>query len=194
MGILTELYRRAGVATPRSERGAIRDEGAEPEGLALHPDELVNLHASMHIIAKDAMNVLCKHYPGWRWGVQPYNRGQVINILNLSMQPRPAGEAFGYTIRMDDLRDDPNLRAVRKAGAELLRAFGYEGSAFNADRFAALPRDQLGNVLIRPDCLPKGRKRTQAEIELAVAEGRAEFVTDATGSDGSSGVILQIKG
>lgn len=193
MGILAELYRRAGISTPRSERGPIRDEGAEPEGVALHPDELVGLHASMHIIAKDCMNLLCKHYPGWRWGVQPDQRGQIINILNLTMQPRPI-ETFGYTIRMDDIKDDPNLREVVKAGRLMLHAFGYEGDRFDADRFAALPRDMHGNVLIRPEYIPKGRKRTQAEIELAVAEGRAEIVSDATGSDGSSGVILQIKG
>lgn len=162
---------------------AVRDTGADPEGVAQHPDELLGLHASLHILCKDTADLLVKHYPGFLWAVQPDQRGQIINILCLNFH-----DQFAYTIKVAHLDVDPQRREVIKAGSELLRRFRYPGTRFDLATANNVPRDAAGKAIPDLSDMPASRNKTNAEIALAYAEGRAQVLP---GADGSS--ILQIR-
>lgn len=152
-------------------RPAIRDAGADPEGVATHPDELL-VNASLQILCKDSADLLVRHYPGFLWAVEPDERGGIINIYCLNFH-----DQWGYTIKTADLQMDPRRREVIRAGGELLRRFHYKGSRFNVQAANAVPRGIDGRAIPDVSDMPKSKRRAQAEAELALAEGRATVVT-----------------
>lgn len=149
----------------------VRDQGAEPEGIANHPDELVGLHASLHILCKDVADTLVRHYPGFLWSVAPDQRGQIINIYCLNFH-----DEYGYTIRTAELDVDPRRRLVIKAGQELLRRFRYPGVRYDAATANAVPRDYKGRAIPDLSDMKSSRRRDQSEADLALAEGRATIL------------------
>lgn len=157
-----------GEAVDRWLSPAVRDHGADPEGVALHPDQLIGLHASLHILCKDTADLLVRHYPGFLWAVQPDQRGQIVNIFCLNFH-----DQYGYTILVAELDVDPQRRAVVKAGAEILRRFRYPGYRFDRDLANAVPRDFAGKAIPDLSDQVSSRKRAQSEADLAIADGRA---------------------
>jgi hypothetical protein len=138
----------------------VYDEGAEPEGLLLKPDEFHNTyHSSTVILCKDIADKLTKQYGGWQWAVQPQEFGQVINIFcpQLSM-------TFGYTIRMADIMDDPQRKEGYRAGGEILKRFNMP-NRFDADALAAAPRDAHGQCV--PDISDFANKKIIRDAEVA---------------------------
>lgn len=148
-----------------------RDEGGEYEGVAEHPDELMGLNASMHILCKDTADLLIKHYPGFLWAVEPDQRGGIINIKILNFH-----DQYGYTIRVLELQEDPKRREVVKAGAELLRRFHYPGTRYRTDLANGVPRGPDGRAIPDVSDMPPSKMKAQAEAELALAEGRGTVV------------------
>lgn len=147
--------------------------GSEPGGLVDHPDKLDGIPAGVHIIAKDCMEQLAKRYPGFVWGVQPSNYGQVLNVFCLNFNSK-----WGYTILLTAIQDDPRRTEAIKAGRELLRRFRYDIDRYDPERMAQVKRDRTGQAIPDLSDQKRGRYRTAAEIDLAIAEGRAQVYHD----------------
>lgn len=158
-------------AVQRWLKPSVRDAGADPEGVATHPDDLIGLHASLHILCKDTADMLVKHYPGFLWAVSPDQRGQIINILCLNFH-----DQYGYTLRVSELDVDPRRRLVLKAGAEILRRFRYPGTRYDLALANAVPRDFNGRAIPDLSDQKASKKRAQTEADLAIAEGRATIL------------------
>jgi len=150
-----------------SDSRPIRDAGAQPEGEVHHPDLLVGLSASLHLLAKDVADALIKRWPGFLWAVQPDQRGQIINVFCLNF----SGE-WGYTIRVTDIQDDPKRKEAIRAGGEILRRFGYTLDRFDAQAANHVPRDFKGEGIPDISDMPASRKKLRAELDAAHAAGR----------------------
>lgn len=158
-------------ALARHLKPRVRDAGAQAEGVANSPDELVGLHGSMHILCKDTADLLVRHYPGFLWAVQPDIEARVINIYCLNFH-----DSWGYTIKVSQLDMDPDRREVVRAGAELLRRFRYPGTKFDMDAANNVPRGPDGKAIPDLSDFAPSRKKAQSEAELAIAEGRGEII------------------
>lgn len=152
---------------------SVRDEGGDPEGIATHPDELIGLNASMHILCKDVADILHKQYNGFLWAVMPDQRGGMIDILCLNFH-----DQYGYSIRVVEIQDSPQAlrRIVTRGGGELLRRFRYPGTRYDMKLANNVPRDLAGKAIPDISDWKRSKARDQAEAELAVAEGRATVV------------------
>lgn len=140
----------------------------EPEGIVHNPNDL-QLHASLLILTKDIGELLVKHYPGFLWMVQPDGRGHVINILIQNFHA-----TLGYTIKVSEIQNDPKRRKAIEAGKTLLAVFRYPTNKYDYATAAALPRDANGQVIPDLSGLPGfKRQKAQAEVDLAMREGRA---------------------
>lgn len=150
----------------------VRDEGGQPEGVAEHPDDLIAIDASLHILCKDIGDHLWKNYPGFAWAISPDKDGGIINIycLNFSNQ-------YGFTIRTAEIQDDPRRALADRAGRELLRRFRYPGIRFDAQLVNSVPRLPNGEAIPDVSDMPPSKMKAQAEAQLAIVEGRATFVT-----------------
>lgn len=165
------------------QKPAIRDQGADPEGVAQHPDQLIGLHASLHILCKDVADLLVKHYPGFLWAVQPDQRGGIINVLCLNFH-----DQWGYTLKTEHLQVDPSRREVVRAGAELLRRFRYPGTRYDMATANAVPRGPDGRAIPDLSDMAPSKAKTQSIIDLAIAEGRADKLVLADGTE-----LLQVR-
>lgn len=136
-------------ATPVARKDApVRDDGADPEGLVRDSQQLL-VSASTHILVKDTAAKIHGAYPGWRWAIQPDERGKVFNIFNLDFH-----DEFGYTIKYTDIQDDPQRKEAIRAAGEILERFGYTHRArpngpmtYDKDTMANFPRDSRGRVV-----------------------------------------------
>ena len=157
-------------ALERAMRPVSRD-GGDPEGVAQHPDELIGLNASLHILVKDTADLLVRRFPGFLWAVKPDQRGGVIDIYCLNFSA-----SYGYTIRLLELQTDPKMREVVRGGAEILRRFRYPGTRFDRELANNVPRGPDGEAI--PDLSDKqrSRRRDRSELDLAFAQGKAEIV------------------
>lgn len=146
------------------------DPHGEPEGFVADPRALA-VRAGTEIMVKDMMALLVKHYPGFRWAIQPGEFAGMFNVFNLDFSGR-----WGYRIRMADVIHDPNRRALITAGAEILKRFGYPGQVFRSHLMAAIKRNRQGEAIPDVSDLKKSRHTEAARIEKAIAEGRGKIV------------------
>lgn len=155
----------------RKKRVGKIDPAGEPEGLIVNPNDFDNsYHASTTILCKDIADILTKRFPDWLWAVQPQEFGQVINIFNLHLHTE-----FGYTIRMQEIMNDPSRREAYRAGHEILRRFNMP-DRFSAERVAEMPRDANGmGIPDISDFKDKGMVR-DAEVATKLATGEWELV------------------
>lgn len=159
-----------------STGGPIRDAGADPEGGAEHKDELL-VSASTRLMMERAMVLLHKQYPGFRWALQGDDRGGVLNVFC-----RDFHDVWGFRIRYDDVMNDTRLRAVSRAGSEILRRFRYPGIKFVPELMAAIARGPDGQAI--PDLSDKGGKLARkTALAQAVAEGRMRKLGEFNGRD-----------
>lgn len=150
------------------------DRHGDPDGLVHSPDELV-CHASLVLLTKNAANLLERHYPGgWGWALNPDEAGGVLNIRCL----RLSGQ-HGYTLKLADIQNDPHLRAVVRAGGELLERYGYRAGPFDLEAYRAGPRF-FGRPLADISDMPGRRRRDYRtyNIQQALEVGAAGLVTD----------------
>ncbi|MGH2904042.1 MAG: hypothetical protein ACRDK7_10725 [Solirubrobacteraceae bacterium] len=152
---------------------ACADAAGDPEGLIGNAADLV-CHASLVVLVKNAADLLERHYPGWCWLLGPDEAGGVLNIQALKLSG-----SWGYTLKLADIQDDPQLRKVVKVGGELIERFGYRAGPFNAEAYRHGPR-YLG--LPRADVSDLGKSDRRAYrtfgIRQAVETGRAGIVTE----------------
>lgn len=181
--------RAGGRLTNGAMTGAIRDEGAAPEGVVARPDQLL-ITAATRVLVKDCMDQITRRFPGFLWAIQPDERGGVINLFCRNFHA-----TWGYTIRTRDVQDDPKRTEAIKGAMELLRRFRYPVDTarrggqvcFNAELAAAVPRDGTGMAIPDITDIADKRRKLTAEVELALATGRAEIVVGADG-----GKIVQV--
>jgi hypothetical protein len=170
---LQGAYRRAVALTKPGKR----DPHGEAEGVVTKPSQLdEHYHASTVIMCKDIADILVKRYPGWSWAVQPQDFGQVVNIFNLHLHSE-----FAYTIRYDDIMNDPRRRQAIKGGHEILRRFGVSDRMIPY-KLAELPRDARGNCIPDISDMADRKMKQEAEIARGLATGRMEIVRDSEGN------------
>lgn len=118
-----------------------RDPNGEPEGLFNTPDAL-ELSAPTAVLMKDIIQTLTRTYLGFRWAIQPDERGNVFNIFCLDFSGR-----YGYVIRFSDVQDDPARKEAVRAAGEILARFGYRGTRYEAERMAQVVRRPDGEAV-----------------------------------------------
>jgi hypothetical protein len=160
----------------RTVASGIKDQGADAEGEVHHPAQLDRYnHASTVILVKDIADILVKQYPGWAWAVQPDERGGVINIFNLHCHTE-----MGFTIRMDDIADDPQHKWAYRAGGELLERFRMP-TKLDTGALKEAPRDSRGMLIPNLTDFEESRLKRNAEVAYKLATGEWSIVETENG-------------
>jgi hypothetical protein len=149
--------------------GEAEGEVSAPEGLEQHNT------SSTVILVKDIADILTKRYPGWAWAVQPDEHGGIINIFNLHLHT-----SYGFTIRMDDIMDDPRRRLATVAGHTILRRFRMP-DRMNPEELLEVPRDLEGMCIPDISDFKSGKERDNAMIALKLATGEWSIVEGPNG-------------
>ena len=72
-------------------------------------------------LASEITDKLAKHYPGHLWGVEFREDAGIVNIVCESVQSSlHTNMLYGYTLYMQTVYADPDLRCVVRAGGEIL--------------------------------------------------------------------------
>ena len=90
------------------------------------------------LLAKNAAAILDKHYPGHLWGINVDGAGGVMQVFNLALSGR-----WGFILKLDKI--DPELKAVMRAGGELLERYRLKRGGLVLDNVLSLDRDFAGN-------------------------------------------------
>lgn len=103
------------------------------------------LEAANMDMAKVVTHRLMEKYPGHFWAVNADIAHGIINIFNMHISTK-----MGYVLIVDDwLAERVVANEVVRAGGEILERAGMTRGRFNAAEFAALPRDFMGDVIVR---------------------------------------------
>lgn len=78
------------------------------------------------ILVKEMGDALEKAYPGWRWMIQPDERGKIVNIWSLALH-----DQWGYTVRFVNTSIERAKKMAIFAGGEILERFGMPRRRFN---------------------------------------------------------------
>lgn len=159
------------------------DPNGEAEGFVDHPSDL-QVGAGTELVCKDIADLLVKHYPGFQWAIQPSEFGGVFNIYCLNFSGR-----YGYRIRMADIVNDAKRREAVRAGGEILKRFGYHGSSFRPELMAEIKRNAKGEAIPNLSDKKNDRFKKRAELELALATGRAHIIGTKDGMQ-----VVQVEG
>lgn len=71
-------------------------------------------------LARNALHVLHKHYPGWSWVVDVPRDQNILVVRNLDLSLR---RPWGFVLHKTSLYADRKLLAVMRAGGELLERY-----------------------------------------------------------------------
>jgi hypothetical protein len=114
---------------------AVRDRGAEPEGYTTSVAAL-RCRASTVLLVKRCGDILETNFPGWAWAISPDERGGVITIRSMRLDAR-----YGYLLHIAKIQDDVQLKAVLRAGGELLERAGVPRGKYKYEAWAAARRN-----------------------------------------------------
>lgn len=156
------------------------DPEGDPEGIVNDHQDLVGISAGTEIILKEMADFLTKHYIGFRWAIQPDERGGLFNVFCLDFSGR-----YGYRIRYEEIVNDMKRTHLKKAGSEILRRFRYKGTTYKPELMAEVPRNTRGEAIPDVSDMKKDRFTMRTDLELALATGKARVV----GTSGSGHVI-----
>ncbi len=113
------------------------------------PPEWTN---EQQIIAKEAMAILQKHYPGWLWGLQwGDNVGDQLGPLIIRIQDIPSETV--YILHPKDI-DRDRMRCIITAGGMLLEAHGLSRTKYRHDEVHGLKTTQSGIIVPDFDAVP----------------------------------------
>jgi hypothetical protein len=93
------------------------------------PDEADRAARDM-VAAKRIGEVLEKHYPGHYMRVEVDSEGGIARVIHPLLPP-----SWCYVIHLADLKSDPGMRTVMRAGGELLERFNIPRTRYNRDRY-----------------------------------------------------------
>ena len=85
------------------------------QSVAIHGADGHDMPADDVILAKQAADLLYRKYPGYLWAVHVNSKGGMLNIFCPIISTR-----YGYTIRLSEVYQDPQLKCVMRAGGEIL--------------------------------------------------------------------------
>lgn len=144
-----------------------RDPNGEPEGMSANPNAL-ELSAATSVLMKDIIAVLTRTYLGFRWAIQPDERGRVFNVFCLDFSAR-----YGYVIRFADVQNDPERKEAVRAAGEILARFHYRGRRYDPVKMAEVVRRPDGEAV--PDLSDNKRKKVTDKnaVERAYYGGKA---------------------
>lgn len=144
-----------------------RDPNGEPEGMSANPNAL-ELSAATSVLMKDIIKVLTRTYIGFRWAIQPDERGRVFNVFCLDFSAR-----YGYVIRFEDVQNDPERKEAIRAAGEILARFHYPGRKYDPVKMAEVVRRPDGEAV--PDLSDSKRKKVTDKnaVERAYYGGKA---------------------
>ncbi len=154
-----------------------RDPDGDPEGTVFAPGEIV-AHASLVLLVKEAADRLEREYPGWLWAIQPDERGRIVNIFSMRLSGK-----WGYTLKIERLQNDPQLRHVIRAAGELLERFGFRAGPYESqrDQYRGTPL-HLGQHRADVSDLPGSVRKSyrSQQIRQGIETGHAGILTDAS--------------
>lgn len=103
--------------------------------------------SEQEIIAKDALTILVRHYPRYKWGVEfTGNNATNCGVLVIRLLDVPTDTV--YLINPKDF-DRDNMYCIMRAGGEMLEALGLRVGGARGDDVRSLKRTPAG--LIVPD-------------------------------------------
>lgn len=121
--------------------------------------------SEQELIAKDALVILKRHYPGYKWGIEfSENVGNMLGVMIIRMLDIPTYVC--YIINPKDI-DRDRMSVVMRAGGEMLEALGLRVGRAKGDDVRGLKRTPAG--LIVPD------HAAVPEINPGYAKIKAEF-------------------
>lgn len=100
------------------------------------------------IIAKDAMQVLHKHYPGWRWGIEFNDDPATGGLDSMIVRINDILTETAYLVHAKDI-DRDRMHCVVIAGGMLLESHGLSRSRNRHDEVRGLKTTPAG--LLVPD-------------------------------------------
>ncbi len=90
--------------------------------------------------AKRVSAVLQRHYPNYRWRVEADTRAKLIKVQNIDLSG-----SWGFVLHMTKISCDTDLeRKVMRAGGETLERYGLQALGFNANEYALLQKNSVG--------------------------------------------------
>lgn len=124
-------------------------------------------------------DILMNNFPDWPWAIEPDQNGGIINVFNLALH-----DQWGFTIRTEEIQNDPKRRLAYRAGREILELFGLEarGRKRQENALMALKRDRNGQA-VPPAGNAWGymtkQQREQQRIKEVADRIRADLEKDA---------------
>lgn len=112
----------------------------------LVPGIVANAHDFM--LAKEVAEALVKAYPDWLWNVSVSLDHSMLYVIESRLAGR---KQIAFSIKVNDLDYDLGRNLTRRAvnaGGELLERAGFRRGRFDAEKFAALPKTFLGDVML----------------------------------------------
>jgi hypothetical protein len=158
------------IVTNQSRRAARKlDAYADPEGYVTSTADL-QCRASTVVLVKRIGDLLESNFPGWLWTISPDERGGVITIRSMRLDSR-----YGYLLHTKKIQDDPQLRAVLRAGGEILERAGMPRGRYTYEAWVNARRN-MG--LVAYDFTDKDRKfRNRYRDEVFSAAVKSGKVT-----------------
>ncbi len=90
--------------------------------------------------AKRVGAVLQKHYPNYGWRVDADTRRKTIHVQNVDLSGQ-----WGFVLHMGKIADETDLdKKVMRAGGEILERYGLRRLGFDANEYALLQKNSIG--------------------------------------------------
>lgn len=96
------------------------------------------------ILQRDLLTVLHRHYPGHFWDVDVNVRQGMINVRNLFLSG-----IYGFRLKLKGIFSASQIEHdVKMAGGELLERYCVSRGRFNVDKWANLPTNFAGEIIV----------------------------------------------
>jgi hypothetical protein len=98
----------------------------------------------VHNLARQILDVLNSHYPGYVWLVKVDDVGGVASVFNLHLSA-----TYGYILHLDNIQQSSRMLklASLRAGGELLERHNLNRGRKNDTQIAEIRRDIKGNAV-----------------------------------------------
>ena len=97
------------------------------------------INANDFVMAKNMADLLNRQYPNHLWAVTCQGDQGIATVRNLRLSGH-----LGYIIKLADLYQDPSMKAVLRAGGEILERYRLSRGKFNEDQYTNLPMTRSG--------------------------------------------------
>jgi hypothetical protein len=84
-------------------------------------------------LAAAVFHVLERHYPGHRWRVNADHAQGIVTVQLQYLDAVRRWANYGYLLKIANLKSDPGMKAVVRAGGELLERYGLSREGMRVD-------------------------------------------------------------